>query len=187
MAAKKEKELISFQGFKFTPKDIETIADLVREYCAGYNGPVDLRRLSPIVRYYATTRGLIVSGDEYLNHRGEREKGIKANRLYFKAHKTFYSTSYDMPPESIWIIMKPMFGDGYSIGYSIVYKKEWSELNIPPLRRTMKDDDAIMIRGEMMDILNKMSCCGYIYSQFAGDIWAIEIRPEHREKKAVTK
>lgn len=77
-----------------------------------------------------------------------------------------------LPMEALWRIVKPMLNDGHA-GYAIIRNSGWKALNLwVESERYFGPSD----QEKMERILVELDAYGYVWSQFSGTVWSIQLR-----------
>jgi hypothetical protein len=194
---RKSNQMYKFSVWNFSDKEIDQIVDLVKIWVSGSTNPIDRRKYTKDVLYWATRYNLIIMGKDVKewDYQAEKEthpwyvKKWGKNRYYTTGGSDF-DCEYGLPVEALWRLTQPIFKNGK--GFSTITKsKEWHNLNTYCSQDSTWDtiDEYEKEYGSglhltnaqtrylpyMRKILNKLSAYGYLIFQYAGSIWQVTL------------
>lgn len=150
------KTAYTFYSFKFSDKEIDMIANLVKTWVQGQTCPVKRAGLTSNVIRYAICYGLL------------EEKG-KGKRLHFTPGYMF-DTITCLPVECLWRLVSPMLRSDSVTGYTVVNSPLWENLNIYPQNSRYASDRDMEAK---INTFLKLSGHHYVHFQMAGSVWSI--------------
>ena len=191
-----EKKMFKFSVWDFDDKEIDQIVNLVKIWAGGSTNPIDRRKYTKDVLYWAKRYNLIELGENIKDWDYKSKKEVHPwyvkrggkNRYYTTRGKDF-EPFYGLPVEAMWRMVEPMLEKGK--GYSITKSKEWCNFGIYCAQDSYfnKIDEyekeygsgAHLTYGQtkylpyMRNILGKLANYGYIIFQYAGTIWQVTL------------
>lgn len=167
-------------AYDFSDKEIDQIVQMVKDWAAGSERPIDRRRISRQVLRWAETWGLARRGADMRDWRGELPWFVEdAQRFYYTGGKDFWG-AWVLPQEALWRLVEPMLQD--SRGRSIARDRRWNELGLYAEGQAGWNDKAL---DEIVRVLVGLDQWGYLVFQYAGSTWVITLTPERAVRSEV--
>jgi hypothetical protein len=153
----------------FNEKQSAELMEVVSGSRSRQDGSVKVRGLSkPVMKYLTRMSGLLLKLDgRYF----ARKPGTLNNRAEY-----LNPDWRDLPLEVVFHAIASAFDPSGHCGHSIVGRKKiWDALNLF-VEKPKREE-------EIVRLLCELDAHGFIYFQFAGDVWCIEIRKDHQRER----